>query len=100
PGETVATFGDALRRLTDQATHLYVDGSRYWFSTQPSVTRLAQDRAGQQKADVVFEEIRRRLKDYGERGDFPKVSACPPRTDVPDEPEARLVILDPEFPHS
>ena len=26
PGETPATFGDALRRLTDQATYLYVDG--------------------------------------------------------------------------
>ena len=26
PGETVATFGDALRRLTDRATYLYVDG--------------------------------------------------------------------------
>jgi predicted AAA+ superfamily ATPase len=29
PGESVATFGDALRRLTDNATHLYVDGRRY-----------------------------------------------------------------------
>lgn len=100
PGETVATFGDALRRLTDQATHLYVDGSRYWFSTQPSVTRLAQDRAGQQKPDVVSEEIRRRLREYRDRGDFAKVHPCPSRTDVPDEPEARLVILDPEFAHS
>lgn len=39
PGESVAIFGDALRRLTDQATHLYVDGRRYWYPTQPSVTR-------------------------------------------------------------
>jgi hypothetical protein len=30
PGESVSTFGDALRRLTDEATHLYVDGRRYW----------------------------------------------------------------------
>src|SRR5208283_3876764 len=35
PGESVATFGDALRRLTDKATYLYVDGKRYWYSTQP-----------------------------------------------------------------
>ena len=49
PGETVATFGDALRRLTDAATYLYVDGKRYWYSTQPTVTRLADDRAGQLK---------------------------------------------------
>jgi len=45
PGESVATFGDALRRLTEQATHLYVQEKRYWYSTQPSVARLAQDRA-------------------------------------------------------
>jgi predicted AAA+ superfamily ATPase len=31
PGETVATFGDANRRLADRATYLYVDGSRYWY---------------------------------------------------------------------
>jgi predicted AAA+ superfamily ATPase len=100
PGETVATFGDALRRLTDQATHLYVHGSRYWFSTQPSVTRLAQDRANEQKVDIVLEEVRRRLREYRDRGDFAKVHPCPSRTDVPDEREARLVILDPEFAHS
>ena len=45
PGESVATFGDALRRLADGATYLYVDGHRYWYSTQPSVNRLANDRA-------------------------------------------------------
>ena len=47
PGENAATFGDALRRLTDQAHHLNLDGQRYWYSTQPTVTRLATDRASQ-----------------------------------------------------
>ena len=46
PGEAIATFGDALRRLTDNATFLYVDGKRYWYSTQPTVRRTAEDRAG------------------------------------------------------
>ncbi len=105
PGESVATFGDALRRLTDQATHLYVDGRRYWYSPQPSVTRLAQGRAGQQDADTVAEEIKRRLrdeaKDRGRRGDFHRVHAAPAASgDVPDEPEVRLVILGPEVPHT
>ena len=45
PGESAAIFGDALRRLTDQATYLYVDNNRCWISTQPNVTRTAQDRA-------------------------------------------------------
>jgi predicted AAA+ superfamily ATPase len=102
PGEAVATFGDALRRLTDQATHLYVDGRRYWYSTQPSVTRLAQDRAAQQDHDKVLEEIKRRLRDAAKtRGDFARVHPCPGSSgDVPDDPEARLVILGPEHPHS
>jgi predicted AAA+ superfamily ATPase len=101
PGESVATFGDALRRLTDGATHLYVDGKRYWLSTQPTVTRLAQDRATQQDAEVVAEEIRQRLrKEANTRGDFDRVHACPTTSaDIPDAREARLVILGPESVH-
>jgi hypothetical protein len=105
PGETPATFGDALRRLTDQATYLYVDGQRYWFSLQPSVTRLAQDRAASHFTDDdVDEEIRRRLTAAtraGQRGDFATVHPAP-RTpaEVPDEAEVRLIVLGPEHPHS
>jgi hypothetical protein len=51
PGEAVATFGDAIRRLTDRATYLYVDDKRYWYSTVPTVTRLADDRASQLSRD-------------------------------------------------
>lgn len=101
PGEAVATFGDALRRLTDRATHLYVDGKRYWYSTQPTVTRLAEDRASQQAGDVVTDEIVRRLRDEARsRGEFAKVHPCLPSGDVPDEKEARLVILSPDHPHT
>ena len=105
PGESPATFGDALRRLTDQATYLYVDGQRYWYSLQPSVTRLARDRAASHFTDHdVDEEIRRRLATAtraGQRGDFTQVHPAP-RTpnEVPDEAEARLVVLGPEYPHS
>ncbi|MDR3362113.1 MAG: hypothetical protein LBO64_04655 [Desulfovibrio sp.] len=100
PGEAVATFGDALRRLTDRATYLYVDGSRYWFSTQPTVARLAEDRADQLHEHDVTDEITRRLREEARsRGDFHKVHACLSGGDIPDEHEARLVILGPEYPH-
>lgn len=102
PGESVATFGDALRRLTDRATHLYVDGSRYWFSTQPSVTRMAQDRAARVRDDEVHEEIKRRVREEvaRNRGEFVGVHPIPGGSaDVPDEHEARLVVLGPEHPH-
>jgi predicted AAA+ superfamily ATPase len=101
PGETVATFGDALRRLTDQATYLYVDGRRYWYSTQPTVTRLAEDRANQLHEHEVLDEIVRRLRtEARSRGDFHRVHACVSSSDIPDEREARLVILGPEHPHN
>jgi len=101
PGETVATFGDALRRLSDRATYLYVDSHRYWYSTQPTVSRLADDRASQLHEGDVAEEISRRLrKQAGTRGDFAKVHACAPSGDITDEKEARMVILGPEHPHT
>lgn len=101
PGEIVATFGDALRRLTDQATYLYGDGSRYWYSTQPSVVRIAEDRAYQRKEYEVMDEIIRRLRSESSyRGDFYRVHACVNGSDIPDEQEARLIILSPEHPHS
>lgn len=101
PGESVATFGDALRRLTDQSTHLYLDRSRYWFSTQPSVTRLAQDRAAQFEIETVWEELRSRLRvEQRQRGDLTAVHVAPASSaDVPDEMAARLVILGPQHPH-
>lgn len=101
PGESVATFGDALRRLTDQATHLYVDGKRYWYSTQPSVTRLAQDRAVQQDGEDVWEELRKRLRTERARGEFVAVHVAPESSDdVPDDMTARLVVLDPKYTHA
>lgn len=102
PGESTATFGDALRHLSNRATYLYVDGKRYWYSTQPTVTRLAEDRAAQLHDHDVIEEIVKRIrKEQSRRGDFEKVHPCPAsHSDVPDEPEARLVILGPEHPHA
>jgi len=104
PGETSATFGDALRRLSDQATHVYVDQGRYWLGTTPSVRRLAQDRAAQfaRDTDRLHTDIVRRIREeQASRGDFVKVHPCPvSSSDVPDEREVRLVILTPEQPHS
>jgi hypothetical protein len=102
PGETSGTFGDALRKLSDQATYLYVDGSRYWYATQPSVNRLAEERAERYHPEDVTEEIRIRLAEEAKhRGDFARVLPCPSNVgDVVDEPESKLVILGPDYAHS
>lgn len=100
PGEAPATFGDALRRLTDQSTYLYVDGRRLWYSTQPSVTRLARDRAEELDDYEVREEVKRRLRADRDRGEFAGVHFAPDSSaDVPDDTDARLVVLGPEYPH-
>ncbi len=101
PGESIATFGDALRRLANETTHLYVDGNRYWFSTQPSVTRLARDRAADYRDDEIWAELKKRLRQERRRGDFAAVHTAPESLgDVPDEDAVRLVILGPEYPHT
>jgi predicted AAA+ superfamily ATPase len=101
PGENSSIFGDALRRLTDQAMHLYIDKNRYWYSTQPSVLRLAKDRAAALDSEDVLLELESRLvKEQRTPGDFAKVHTCPAGSaDVADEYEIRLVILSPRTPY-
>jgi predicted AAA+ superfamily ATPase len=103
PGESPAVFGDAMRHLSNKATFLYQDGSRYWYSTQPTVTKMAEDRAEQLKRDAerVLLAIEERLRnELRNTGDFSRVHVAP-RTggDVADELESRLVVLPPEQPY-
>jgi predicted AAA+ superfamily ATPase len=105
PGESPTIFGDAMRRLRDAATYLYHEGARYWYSTQPTVTKLAEDRAEQLKSnpDAVAEDIKRRVKlDVRQsKGEFSRVHDFPAsNSDVPDDPDARLVILGVEYPYT
>lgn len=104
PGETPAVFGDALRRLAASGTYLYQDGPRYWYSTQPTVTKLADDRAEQllRDLDKVAQELDKRLRaDLRKMGEFNRVHPLPHGgQDVPDGPEARLVLLSPDYPFS
>ncbi len=104
PGESTAVFGDALRRLSGSATYLYQDGARYWYSTQPTVTKLAEDRAEQLKRehDRVMQELERRLRhDLSRTGDFSRIHPLPATgQDVPDDRDARLAVLDADHPYS
>jgi len=43
PGDQLAIFGEALRELSERATYLYEEAGRYWFSTQPTLNRLAEE---------------------------------------------------------
>ncbi len=104
PGESPPVFGDALRRLAGAATYLYQDGTRYWYSTQPTVTKLAEDRAEQLKRDTdkVTREIDQRLRaDLRAKGEFARVHPMPRSPhEVPDDPDVGLVVLATETPYS
>ena len=104
PGESPAVFGDALRRLAGAATYLYQDGPRYWYSTQPTVTKLAEDRAEQLRRDPdkVVQELGSRLRsDLRNSGEFNRVHPLPQSgQDVPDDRDARLVVLAIDTPYS
>ncbi len=104
PGESPAVFGDALRRLAGTATYLYQEGTRYWYSTQPTVTKLAEDRAQQltREPEKVGYELRNRLAaDLKQRGDFSRIHPLPQSgQDVPDDRDARLVVLGNDQPYS
>lgn len=105
PGESPSLFGDALRRLSSRANHLYVDGSRYWFSVSPSINRTAKDRAERYTEEEVLAELARLVRDdnpteAGKRGDFARVHLLPGSSvEVEDEPAAGLVVLRPEYTH-
>ena len=104
PGESPAVFGDALRRLAAAATYLYQDGPRVWYATQPTVTKLAEDRAEQLKRDPdkVAQELENRLRaNLLKTGDFSRIHPLPRSgADVPDDLDARLVVLSSDHPYS
>jgi hypothetical protein len=103
PGEPVPQFADALKRLSGQATHLYVDGSQYWYSLQPTVTRVAADRAASNYTDRdADDEVKARVATQTNRGNFSAIQIFAEGPgDVPDDDGGvRLVILAPDATHS
>ena len=104
PGESPAIFGDALRRLAAAATFLYQDGPRFWYATQPTVTKLAEDRAEQLKRDPdkIAQDLDSRLRaDLRKFGDFSRIHPVPRGgSDVSDDLDTRLVVLPAEHSYS
>ena len=91
--------------LGGRARYLYQDGTRYWYSTQPTVARLADDRAQEYLRDRpqdIEQELRKRLQsDLANRGDFSGIHLFPSSGhDVQDALDTRLVVLGPDHPYS
>lgn len=100
PGDQLAIFGEAVREMHEKATYLYEDAGRYWFSTQPTLNRLADERATALPPYQVDEYIVRVLQDE-QKGSFSKVYAALDDPSGIDEAEAlALVILKPASTHT
>lgn len=102
PGDQIAIFGEALRELTDRATYLYEEAGRYWFSTQPTLNRLAEDRAKSFPDHEVDAEITKVLAvEAGSKGGFHRIFPAPDDPVAVDETSAlSLVILPPAMTHA
>lgn len=103
PGEAPAVFGDALRRLGDQARFLNQDGDRYWLDTKPNLNRTADEHKQSYLNDraSLLVELNQKLDREGKtRGAFAGLHLTPPNgAAVPDEPATRLVVVPSQYPH-
>ena len=105
PGDTIGNFGSAIDLLAQRATYFYGEGNRYWFDTQPGISRKVADYAEslRSKPEDVWLEITEqiRARETSKKGSFAAIQVAPQSSaDIPDAEDARLVILGPEFSHS
>lgn len=103
PGDVVGNLGSALDGLVNQSSYLFRDDDRYWYDTQPSLNRLAADRARHVSDEDVYDEVTARLRRLatGATPEFVRVLPPPESSgDVPDEDGVRLVLLRPEYRHN
>lgn len=101
PTDALPTFGDALRELKERANYLYEDGGRYWFATQPTLNRIADEKAKSLSSPEVDAALIRELReDARSRGGFARVHAAPDQpTDIEDGYDLGLVIFGLDAPH-
>ncbi len=103
PGEPIAVFGDALRRLGDRGKYIQQDGDRYWIDTSPNLNRTAEDykESYLRKYDDLIIELNTLIEKEGKRrGIFTGVHAGQiNNSEIPDNPETRLVLLAAQYPH-
>ena len=101
PGDQIAIFGEALQEIATHSAHLYRDGDNFWFSPQPTLNKLAADRA----RDVTDEQADQRIvellrEEQRSRAGFARVHAAPDNpSDIEDGRPTALVILPPAAPH-
>ena len=104
PGQTSATYVDALNRLADRLHYLNSSGdkaqesTRFWFDTRANLRREMEDRKRRfdDNSEVRGKIAEALKKMVGSATFFDGVHIFTPHNDVPDDSALRLVILSPE----
>ena len=100
PGQGVASYNDALSRMTGNLYYLYNNNDRYFFHAEENLNKVANDRANNLSERAVDERIIEKLNDAmrDARSRRRDVILYSGRTDeVPDDDSVRLVVLPPNL---
>lgn len=108
PGQSSATYADALSRLSDRLHYLTTSGdktsdaTRYWFDTRANLRREMEDRKRRYDDDT---DVRNKIGDILKRvvssaHIFDGHHVFTPHRDLPDDSALRLVVLPPEVYHA
>ncbi|MDZ7918911.1 ATP-binding protein [Rhodoferax sp.] len=101
PGQQVAIYRDALRRLGDRLHYLNSGNNRFWFDTRPNLRREMEERKRRfQDKEDVFPAIRERMQRMFASSVFGGTHIFTGSGDVPDDWQLRLVVLPPDAAYS
>ncbi|MCD9153323.1 Swt1 family HEPN domain-containing protein [Aeromicrobium duanguangcaii] len=102
PGDVLGNIGSALDGLQEKSSHYYAEDGRYWYDTQPSLNRLAAERASQLSLNAVHGEVATRLKQAfkGSTDVIAEVVHPESSSDVAEANHLRLVVVPPQYTHN
>lgn len=102
PGDVLGNIGSALDGLQEKSSHYYSEDGRFWYDTQPSLNRLAAERAAQLSLDTVYGEVSARLKRAfkGATDVIADVLHPESSSDVDEADYLRLVVVPPQYTHN
>ena len=102
PGDVLGNIGSALDGLQEKSSHYYAEDGRFWYDTQPSLNRLAAERASQLSLDAVHGEVAARLKRAfkGSTDVIADVVHPESSSDVDEADYLRLVVVPPQYAHN
>lgn len=102
PGDVLGNIGSALDGLHEKSSHYYTDDGRYWYDTQPSLNRLAAERATRFSSRAVHGEVATRLKRVfkGSTDVIAEVLHPESSSDIEEADYLRLVVVPPQYTHN